>query len=167
MHRFRSEESAIMAGNRTLLKDNPALTTRDWAGKNPLRIVIDRDLSLPESLRIFEPPAHTLVFNSKKEQTSNNLTYASLEFSGDIFQQMFKYLFKKGIQSMIIEGGPALLNEFITRGVWDEARVFYGNILFGRGIKAPTLDTLPVAEEWIENDVLKFYRNYASGQLPA
>src|SRR5690554_546144 len=57
VHKMRSEEMAILVGTNTVMEDNPSLTVREWAGKNPIRVVIDRTLKLPPNAAVFDGSA--------------------------------------------------------------------------------------------------------------
>lgn len=141
VHQWRAEEHAILVGANTVLQDNPSLTVRDAAGLNPVRIVIDRDNTLPRDLQVFNKQANTLVLSS---YDPNHLC---------------QQLYEMHIQSVIVEGGLHTLQSFIDAGLWDEARVFTGLVEFGQGIEAPVLKATCVREIQIENDVLRYYSN--------
>ncbi len=79
VHKWRSEEAAILVGTNTALKDDPSLTTRLWKGKNPVRIVIDRDLKLPLSHKIFNEEAETLIINSSTNRIEKNIQFIKIE----------------------------------------------------------------------------------------
>lgn len=140
VHKKRAEYSAILVGRKTALLDNPSLTTRHWHGKNPVRIVIDKDLKLPSSLHLFDGTARTLVF-TQKEITPNypNTEFVMLNFKENILLQIMKALYQKKLQSLIVEGGSTLLQSFIDAGLWDEVRIEVSPIHLKEGIKAPTL----------------------------
>ncbi len=144
VHKWRSEEQAILVGRKTALLDNPALTARDWYGPNPLRLVIDRELSLPASLQLFDDSAPTIIFNNIRDQEHTHPETVKLDFSRSVIEQILKELYNRKIQSMIIEGGAYTLSQFIERKLWDEARVFIGNRYFHAGVKAPTLKKQPI-----------------------
>lgn len=139
VHKWRTEEDAIMVGYQTALHDDPQLTTRLWQGNNPLRIVVDKDLNLPPTGKIFDTHADTWVLNRKDDSVKGNLHYIQLDFEQDIIPQLLKALHEAGKQSLIVEGGAALLTSFIQAGLWDETRVFTANHLLNDGIKAPAL----------------------------
>lgn len=67
VHKMRAEQKAILVGRRTALLDNPSLTVREWYGQNPLRLVIDRQLTLPSHLHLFDGSTPTLVFTEKEK----------------------------------------------------------------------------------------------------
>lgn len=159
VHRLRAEEDAIMVGTNTVLKDNPSLTTRHVKGKNPLRIVLDRRLRLPENLNLFDNSVPTLVINSLKNEKDGNTTFLQIDFDGDIIHQILDELFKRRIQSLIVEGGRELIESFFRSGIWDEAYVFVGNKAFKQGIPAPTLPEQLVHYEKLEEDDLYIYKN--------
>jgi len=159
VHKWRSEEQSIMAGTNTILLDNPQLTTRFWRGKNPIRIVLDQKLRLPETLHVFDGNVKTIVFTGIPKENKNNIEYITINFSKNIIQQICDELYLRNIQSVIIEGGTILLQTFIDSGIWDEARVFTGSIEFGKGVKAPVLSANVNEEIRFEKDVLRIYKN--------
>ena len=139
VHKQRAEHKAILVGRRTALLDNPSLTTRHWYGKNPLRLVIDRELSLPTKLRLFDGQTETIVFTEKEAESRSNLTYMKLDFSTDILPQIMTILFENKIQSLLVEGGSQLLQSFLDSGLWDEIFVEHAEFSIKQGVKAPIL----------------------------
>ncbi|MBK5284413.1 MAG: bifunctional diaminohydroxyphosphoribosylaminopyrimidine deaminase/5-amino-6-(5-phosphoribosylamino)uracil reductase RibD [Bacteroidia bacterium] len=158
VHKWRSEEQAVVVGTNTALADNPLLTIRFWHGNNPIRIVVDRTLRLPKSLNIFNSEARTIIFNEIKSETENNLNYIKIDFHNAL-DEILNVLYNEKIQSLIVEGGAKLLSSFIENNLWDEARVFTSNKLFVGGIKAPVIPIQFVVEENMEDDKLKIFRN--------
>lgn len=159
VHKWRSEEAAIMVGTNTALNDNPQLNVREWTGKNPIRIVLDLKLRLPKELHLFDKTIPTLVFNYQQEKLEDNLEYIKLNASKNIENQILEALYKRNIQSVIIEGGATLLQSFIDANLWDEARVFIGNKTFEKGLKAPIIGKLACVEEKISTDLLLIFEN--------
>jgi diaminohydroxyphosphoribosylaminopyrimidine deaminase/5-amino-6-(5-phosphoribosylamino)uracil reductase len=147
-----------MVGTNTARTDNPLLTTRMWAGKNPLRIVMDRKLKLPSTLDVFNSEAPAIIFNEVKEETRDNLKFLKIDFTYPI-EEMLHVLYLREIQSVIVEGGATLLQSFIKKNLWDEARVFTADKFFTKGIKAPSIPASPVSKENIEGDELLVFRN--------
>ncbi|WP_370476714.1 bifunctional diaminohydroxyphosphoribosylaminopyrimidine deaminase/5-amino-6-(5-phosphoribosylamino)uracil reductase RibD [Tamlana flava] len=148
VHKWRTEEQAILVGTNTVLQDNPSLTVRDWTGNNPIRIVLDKDKKLSKSLSVFNDEAETIII-------SNN----EIDFSQLVAQQICHVLFQKDINSVIIEGGAKTLQTFINENLWDEARVFIGSNIFKSGTIAPVFSGKLISEEKILNDILKIYWN--------
>ncbi len=160
VHRWRTEEAAIMVGTETALRDNPQLTVREWPGHNPLRIVIDRELRLPPTLALFDNSTPTLILNGIRSDQEGMNCYEKMDFSTDILPPLFELLYRRGVQSLIVEGGKLLLDSFIHSAYWDEARVFTGSIKFGRGLSAPGIAFEPVEQMMIGQDQLSVFRNH-------
>lgn len=158
-HKWRSEEQAIMVGTTTALTDNPELTVRNWKGRNPLRVTIDRSLKLNKNLKIFNDAASTIVFNEKETAYDGVIHHIKIDFNGNVPEQIMNELYKKDIQSIIIEGGMKLLQSFIDKGLWDEARIFTGNKWLGEGVKGPLLKGEIVSKENLLDDELIILKN--------
>jgi len=158
VHKWRSEEHAVMIGTNTAMTDNPLLTTRLWRGKNPVRVIADRTFRLSDSLNIFNNDAPTIVFNKLKSEKKENRKYVRLDFSYPL-EEMLHALYIEEIQSVIVEGGEALLSSFIKKNLWDEAKVFTADNFFLNGIKAPAIPVSVMSKENIEGDVLMIFRN--------
>lgn len=155
-HQWRSEEDAILVGKNTVLADNPQLNTREVQGKNPIRIVIDKSLSIPEDYHIFNGDAKTIIFNEVKTEVVNNIHYVQMEDMHFYLPQKTAYqLYLMDIQSVIIEGGTNLLQQFIKDGLWDEARIFTANVNWENGIKAPQINGELMDEISVGNDKLQ------------
>jgi diaminohydroxyphosphoribosylaminopyrimidine deaminase/5-amino-6-(5-phosphoribosylamino)uracil reductase len=160
VHKWRSEEQAILVGTRTALHDNPRLDARDWSGESPLRIVIDRQLDLPTAHHLFDRSIPTLVYNCQRADTAENLAYVRLEPEEDLLPQIIYDLYGRNVLSVLVEGGTGLLETCLRSGLWDEARVFRSRIAFGEGIKAPTLSLAGlISQEAIGDDQLLFFQN--------
>lgn len=157
VHRWRSEESAILVGKNTALHDDPQLNVRNWTGPDPVRVVIDRNLDLSNNLKIFDGRQRTIIYNTKKSQTQANLEHVKLD-DARFLVNLLSDLYQKGLQSLIVEGGAATLRQFIEQDLWDEARVFTSNIKFEEGISAPKLSGQLFSETVVENDLLKIYQ---------
>lgn len=139
VHKQRAEHKAILVGRRTALLDNPSLTTRNWYGKNPLRLVIDRRLSLPTNLKLFDGQTETIVFTEKEAENRHNLIYIRLDFATDILPKILDYLYERKIQSVLVEGGSTLLQSFIDSELWDEIFVEHASKSLRNGVKSPKL----------------------------
>jgi diaminohydroxyphosphoribosylaminopyrimidine deaminase/5-amino-6-(5-phosphoribosylamino)uracil reductase len=164
VHKWRAEEQAILVGTNTVYQDNPSLTTRNWLGKNPLRVVLDRELKLKPSLNVFNKEAKTIIIadNSMKDTAlrnySNQTSIEFIDYSNDFQTQLFEILNKRNILSIIVEGGEQVLNSFIKNSFWDEALVFEGNKFFKKGIKAPDLKHYINANEQLGSSKLGFIK---------
>lgn len=137
VHKLRAEHQAILVGRRTALLDNPSLTVRNWYGKNPLRLVIDRELALPDTLRLFDGSVPTLVFSAKERLSAHNVTYIKLDFERDILPQILQELYNRKVQSLLVEGGNCLLQSFLDAELWDEIYIEHARKELCQGVKAP------------------------------
>ena len=162
VHQWRGEEDAILIGKNTALIDNPQLNVRYGGGKSPKRVVIDRNLELPESLNIFDQSVETFVFNALKTDVDGKIKYIALEdFDNFVPQYILFQLYLQDVQSVIIEGGAKTLEAFINASLWDEARVFTGNVTLKNGIKAPVIEGDIISTDNIGEDELRIIKPYA------
>ncbi|WP_163326124.1 bifunctional diaminohydroxyphosphoribosylaminopyrimidine deaminase/5-amino-6-(5-phosphoribosylamino)uracil reductase RibD [Draconibacterium mangrovi] len=162
VHQMRAEEDAILVGTNTAEKDNPSLTVRLIKGKNPLRIVLDRQLRLDKKLNLFDNSTETIVFNGLENHRYKNTEYIKIDFNDQLLPQIIEVLHQKNILSLIVEGGEQVLKTFIDSGLWDEAHVYTGHTNFGKGIKAPTPPGITGQSELFGKDKLVVYRNTAT-----
>lgn len=161
VHKWRAEEQAILVGTQTALADNPGLTTRDWAGSSPTRIVLDRRNTLPRNLKIFNNDAPTIVFTESESKEEGNVKFVQIDFGAppaagqeSLIEQILEKLYEEGLQSLIVEGGAKTLQSFIDANLWDEARIFKGESVFKTGISAPVLNTTKQDVRFILKDTL-------------
>ena len=154
VHQWRSEESAILVGKNTVIKDNPLLTSREVKGKNPIRLVIDKSLSLTNDFNVFNTDAQTYIIN----ETIEDKNHLKVNFES-FLPSLMSELHAKNIQSVIVEGGKQTLNAFISTNCWDEARVFTSNKQLGGGMTAPIFEKHSFKTIALDNDSLSFYLN--------
>jgi diaminohydroxyphosphoribosylaminopyrimidine deaminase/5-amino-6-(5-phosphoribosylamino)uracil reductase len=161
VHKWRTEEQAILVGTQTVIDDNPKLNARDWHGNNPIRIVIDQNNRIPKDNAVFDNQVQT-IFITKSKNTTNkeNTTFEVIDFKQNSVEQILNLTYKHQIQSIIIEGGLQTLQTFIDANLWDEARVFKGETIFGKGICAPLLPKLKSEKHIIDTDELLIIRNH-------
>jgi len=157
VHQWRSVEDAILVGSRTALHDNPQLNVRDWEGRDPVRIVFDRFLRLPDSLKLFDGSQQTLCYNTLKHEEHTNLILVRIEEQG-FLEQALHDMAHRNIQSIMVEGGAHTINELMKLNLWDEARVFVSSHTFGRGIAAPNVLGARVQTQKVFSDDLYIYR---------
>ncbi len=159
VQQWRSEEAAIMVGTNTALKDNPALNNRSGKGKQPIRLVLDLKLRLPNTLQIFDQQQTTIIFNGKKQEENENLFYQQIDADKNIVQQILDFCYQQNLQSILIEGGGQLLQSFIKEGKWDEARIITnGSLPIKEGLDAPIFEASnPIKTEKISTDQINYY----------
>lgn len=161
VHRWRSEEAAIVVGTNTAANDNPALTDRLWKGTSqPVRIVIDEQLRLRKNLQLFDHTVPTIVVNRKQSLQEQQLNYIELNPEEDSINGLVRILFEQRLNSVIVEGGAKLLQSYIDLGLWDEARVIKSKtIVIEDGIKAPILAGAELLhQQHILQDEIQFYK---------
>lgn len=140
VHKWRGEEAGILIGTNTAASDNPELTTRLWPGNSPTRLVIDMNLRLPSSLKIFNSKTNTILFNKVKHGQEGNILFYQVTDDVSVAQQVVNALYQLKIQSVIIEGGAVLLQSFIEEQLWDEARIITNTTMkIENGLPAPQL----------------------------
>lgn len=140
VHKRRTDADAIMVGTNTAILDNPSLNVRNWYGKSPLRIVLDKHLTLSRSLRLFDESISTLVYTFKEHPRSNRIEYITLNSEKPLLPQIMADLNQRRIQTLLVEGGSRLLQSFIDDELWDEVFVEKSEIELGSGVKSPKIN---------------------------
>ena len=162
VHQWRAQSQAILVGSNTIIMDNPQLTTRQWYGKNPIRVVLSLSGNLPQHTNIFDKRVKTIVITSNEyvQSNSENLIYESIDNEQELTNEICNILYKHQIQSVIIEGGTMTLQTFLNANMWDETRVFTANnILFNSGVKAPNFTKHATITKELQNDTLRICFN--------
>lgn len=156
VHKWRTEEDAFMVGTHTAIMDNPQLTVREWTGRNPLRVSVDFDDNFPKDLKILDGTTPSLIFTGKTKPVSpQNVKKVRIQNRIDNLDEILNHLYKQNIQSIVVEGGARLLHSFISKGLWDEARIFTGDYTFKEGVKAPEIKGKPIYYEPFGKHALK------------
>ena len=159
VHRWRSEEQAILVGTQTVLTDNPELNNRYYTfEKQPTRVVIDKELKIPKHYKVYNNQIETLIFNKEIATIEEKTTLVKIPFENTL-EEILAELYSRNIQSVIIEGGIITLNNFILQNIWDEARILTGIINFTEGIKAPTVNGTTIEKNNIGEDQLTIIKN--------
>jgi diaminohydroxyphosphoribosylaminopyrimidine deaminase/5-amino-6-(5-phosphoribosylamino)uracil reductase len=158
-HKMRAENQAMMVGTQTIVLDNPNLTLRNWRGRNPVRIAIDRNLRINEEFNIFDGKTPTIIFTEKEHKSNKNVEYVKIDFNEKLIENILSVCYQKNIQSILVEGGTQLLNAFITSGLWDEANVEVGKISIGSGVKAPDFSVMPDIIKTFDGNKWFHYKN--------
>lgn len=143
VHKMRAENMAILVGSNTALLDDPHLTTKHWPGRNPARILLDRRGRVPKTARIFSPDAETIVY---RENTDWEFVLSDLG--------------RRGIHSLIVEGGSKVLETVLSSGIYDEIHVEVAPIQIGEGVAAPKIRTIGKIEKYAENH---YFITYSAG----
>lgn len=160
VHQLRSEEHAILVGTNTALTDNPGLTTREITGRNPVRILIDFDLKVPENFNIYNNEAPTLVFNGVKDSVESNIKFIKIE-KENFLENLMQKLYENQIQSVIVEGGSFTLKQFIDAEIWDEAIIIKNeNLKLTNGTKAPEFHHENFEIKNFRDNIIEFHKNF-------
>ncbi|MEO7444538.1 MAG: bifunctional diaminohydroxyphosphoribosylaminopyrimidine deaminase/5-amino-6-(5-phosphoribosylamino)uracil reductase RibD [Ferruginibacter sp.] len=161
VHTWRAEEAAIMVGTNTALADNPSLTVRHVPGKNPLRLVIDKNLKIPADFHLLDKQSPTIVINTIKNEEDGDLLFYKISSEENIVAVVISLLHMRNITSLIIEGGSMLIESFIAEGMWDEARVITSSTKnINDGIPAPRLSFASLVKtKNIDTDQVQFFKN--------
>lgn len=139
VHKWRSEETSILVGAGTAINDNPRLDTREWFGENPTRILFAQKEKINFEWHLLDDSITTFVFSDIEIENKNSTSFFKIDFSNNPIKQMLDILYKKDIQTIIVEGGQMMLQSFIDINLWDEARVLIGDKTFGKGLEAPKI----------------------------
>lgn len=159
-HQWRAEEDAILIGKQTAIIDNPRLTSREWPGKNPIRLLIDKNLQVPQSNHLYNDEAKTIIFNEVKTDVVGNIHYIQMEDMHFYLPQKIAFqLYLMDIQSVIIEGGAQILKQFLEAGLWDEARLFASSTSWTEGIASPVINGNLQEQVQVGKDKLSIYIN--------
>lgn len=161
-HKLRAQEQSILVGANTVVADNPSLTTRDWEGPSPVRIVVDPNLKIEKDTQVYNQEIKTIFITSRPAENRSNLFFEQIDFSDNVGLQICEVLVQHQLQSLIVEGGAQTLQTFIDEALWDEALIFTGNTTFGLGVEAPKLQGNLISEKQMDTDTLTHYKNAAS-----
>jgi diaminohydroxyphosphoribosylaminopyrimidine deaminase/5-amino-6-(5-phosphoribosylamino)uracil reductase len=140
VHKWRAAEQSILAGAGTVRADNPKLNVRDWSGDDPLRLILSSSGRLDNKSEVFRTNGINIVFTHNIDAKIADAVVMKLNGSNDSAVQISDYLYNSGIQSILVEGGANVFSHFISTGLWDEARIFYGKDYFRKGVKAPVIN---------------------------
>ncbi|MDD5185455.1 MAG: bifunctional diaminohydroxyphosphoribosylaminopyrimidine deaminase/5-amino-6-(5-phosphoribosylamino)uracil reductase RibD [Paludibacter sp.] len=158
-HKMRAENQSILVGANTVLLDNPSLTVRNWSGKSPVRIGIDRLGRIPDSFNLLDGSVPTLIFTENERANKPNLEFIQLNFEKNRLKTILKKIYERNINSVLVEGGATILKSFLEEGLWDEANVEISPRTIQEGIQAPDLHHYPVLEKKFEKHDWLIYKN--------
>lgn len=140
VHRLRAAHDAILVGSNTIIADKPRLDVRLWQGRNPQPVILDRRKRInPESLHLAKEP---------------------WIYSADL-EEVLADMYSRGITSVLVEGGTAVIESFIKSGLWDAARVETANFKLGAkgSTVAPTLYSGKIASYNINGSTINYFSN--------
>lgn len=156
MHRQRALCDAIVVGASTARIDNPSLTTRQWPGPSPLRVVLSRDLSIPGNLTLLVDGMPTIVYNGVKNGPEGAVEYVKMDTRNPY--SWLEDLYRRGVTSVMVEGGPRVLQGLIDARAWDEARIEFSPRRIGQGVAAPVINGVVAACHSIDGNIITLMR---------
>lgn len=136
-HKMRAENQSIMVSTNTVVLDNPSLSVRNWPGKSPIRIALDRTGRIPSDYTILNNLHKTLVFTELERESAGKTEFIQLDFEKEGLAKIVEEIYKRNINSILVEGGSQLHKSFISLGLWDEIHVEISKEKIGKGIEAP------------------------------
>ena len=157
-HKMRSENQSILVGANTVLLDNPSLTVRNWSGKSPVRIGIDRQRRIPDDFNLLDGSISTIIFTEKDEVNKLHVEFVKIDFSTNSVKNILNEIYKRNIHSVLVEGGPTILNSFIESGLWDEANIEIAPLRIAEGMAAPVLQLQPISHQTFNGHDWLFYK---------
>ncbi|MDO9154116.1 MAG: bifunctional diaminohydroxyphosphoribosylaminopyrimidine deaminase/5-amino-6-(5-phosphoribosylamino)uracil reductase RibD [Paludibacter sp.] len=164
-HKIRSENQSILIGSNTVMLDNPSLTVRNWSGKSPVRIILNRLGNIPVGYNVMDQKVQTIIFTANPKPNTQKIEYVKADFETVHPAYILQQIYARNIHSVLVEGGAKLLNSFICLGLWDEAQVEVSDQLIGNGIAAPNINNLPCDFKIIENHKYLYYKNLCGFNL--
>jgi diaminohydroxyphosphoribosylaminopyrimidine deaminase/5-amino-6-(5-phosphoribosylamino)uracil reductase len=161
VHQWRTEEDAILVGHNTVIIDNPELTSRFYAGKNPVRVIIDPKGELDNSYKVFRNDAKVIVISDIKNEARGKVNphRVFLDLKRDSVGAILDYLHQQNIRSLLVEGGRYTLQQFIISDYWNEVRIFTASKHLLSGMPSPDLGIAPSFTTSINEDILDIYYN--------
>ncbi len=160
VHKWRTEEAGILIGTHTAVSDNPLLSARLWQGKNPVRIVLDNNLRLPQTLKLFDGSSNTIVLNGQKDIQKTNLVFKKMHPEKQVPESISAALYELNILSVLVEGGRKLLQTFIDADHWDEMRIITNEeMTIPNGFPAPEFNNAKFERtETLGSDTIRYYK---------
>lgn len=157
VHQLRAKSDAILIGKNTALIDNPYLTTRNWPGNNPIRILIDPDLIVPLNNHLFNSSSKVYIFNSVETKVSNNIYWEKLDMNKEFLNNMLNKLYQDGIGILIVEGGSKTIQHFIDKQLYDEIYEINSIVVLNNGVIKPKINCAFKKVINLKDDFINFY----------
>lgn len=164
VHRLRALHDAVLVGSGTVLADDPQLTVRSFGGRQPLRVVADRSGRVTGEHRVFTPDAPSLLCSPMRPAGLPDHVEWIAYSPDDSICDLLKALRRRGITSLLVEGGATLHTAFLHEGCWDRMRVETAPMLLGQtGIcPAPRPGLTPFSIRKVDGRTISEYRNSLS-----
>lgn len=141
VHQLRASVDAVLVGVGTVLKDDPKLTVKsEYArGRNPLRVILDSDGRTPSDAKVLDGSAPTLLATTVEcDRAFKNADVFRAGKDEVDLPALLDHLERRGIRTLLVEGGSTVIWSFLRHGLADELKVFVGSAVLG-GQSAPSL----------------------------
>lgn len=151
VHKLRASVDGILVGGRTVVDDNPSLTTRLWPGTDPQRIVwTSRPIDSQATIMSDGLPTWVIGPNASDYGYSAPIEAWNALSAVELLHQ----LYERGIMHLLIEGGAKTIEKFTKDELWDEAYILTGTTVFGSGTPSPDLHHAKIIDShWVEDDL--------------
>lgn len=156
-HKMRAENQSILVSTNTVLLDNPSLTVRNWSGRSPIRLALDRQGRIPSDYHLVDNSTPTIIFTEQERVNTPNVEYVKVNFEKDGLKNVLYEIYRRQIHSVLVEGGAKLLTSFIEADLWDEANIEIAPMSIGEGVQAPIFSYQPVSRKSFEGHEWLFY----------
>ena len=157
-HWLRHLADAILVGTNTVIADNPTLDTRQYPGKNPVRVVLDRQNRLSADLKIFAGTQKTIIVSENIGNIqAENVSYLIIDFSENFWETLLAELYKLSIGILLIEGGSKILNDVVKHQLWDEAYMYKTPTSLPNGLLAPKISGQILEEFQLRDNIVQHY----------
>jgi diaminohydroxyphosphoribosylaminopyrimidine deaminase/5-amino-6-(5-phosphoribosylamino)uracil reductase len=159
VHQLRAAHQAILIGKNTLDIDNPKLNLRLYNGKNPIKIILSSNGNINLNYKIFEDKQTPIfIVNNDKQGVQENINWVKVSNIYNL-DEVLHILYKNNIQSILVEGGASILNNFIAQNKWNQIIRIVAEKKLESGILAPKLN-IPESEiTFLKSDKILKYKN--------
>jgi len=155
-HQLRKENQAILVGRATVENDNPSLTTRNVSGRNPTRIILDPNNKLTKVHKVFNDESKTIVYNKTANDSISVEQVHLLDFK---LETILNDLYKKNIQSVLVEGGAYTIKQFLDANEWNIIHQIISPLKLSDGTLAPKIELTPKKSRDHFSDRINTYIN--------
>ncbi len=145
LHELRARVDAVLVGSSTAVADDPQLTVRHCAGRDPARILVDRTRRAGSALRMFRPGPPRIVFGPPLPTDPPGLEAVPPPGDDASPEWMLETLAARGLTRVLVEGGAQTVSRFLTARLVDRLCLLIGPLLIGSGpigVNLPTIATL-------------------------
>lgn len=163
LHRLRALVDAVIIGSGTAAADDPQLTVRAVPGDNPVRVVLDRERKLPNSLGLFSDDAAPTVrvvrtsgLAEPPSEQVKELVIAPSEAGACPIRALVGALQARGLSRVLVEGGGLTVSRFLEAGQLNRLHLIVAPVILGSGLPAFTMSPLDQLDDALRPDFRRF-----------